>query len=94
MKRLIISNLNQLKQKYSSDLLRLVRYCRDEIRGIANQYRNVGYDDDEIEEKIGNYLDEIYKDYLLTAQNEYFVTEEEFDNIYSILEDIEGPVSL
>ena len=60
MKRLILNSLEGLKRKYSYECLRQVSYCRDEIRGIANQYRMRGLDDEVVEQKIGNYLDEAY----------------------------------
>ena len=94
MKKAILSPLEVLKRKYSRSLLSEIAYCRDEIRGLVGQDRASGYSDDEIEAKMGDYLDEVYSDYFHVAANEYGVTEEEFDYIYQILEDIDGPVVL
>lgn len=92
MKRMLLSNVEKLKRKYNIDLLRQVRYCRDEIRGVVQQDRDSGYSDDEIESKMGDYLDEIYESYFKTAEEEYGLSEEEFDYIYQVFEDIEGKI--
>lgn len=92
MKRLLTDSFAELKKLYSADQIREVGYCRDEIRGLANQYRRRGYDDSEIEEVIGDYLDEIYEVYQKSAGEDFGLTEAQFDEIYSILEDIDGPI--
>ena len=94
MKKLLLNSIDRLRRKYSYDCLKQVSYCRDEIRGLANQYRRRGYDDEEIEKKIGNYLDEVYNDYLEVAEEQYGLSEDEFDFIYNVMEDIDGPIEL
>ena len=87
MKRLVISELDKLKRKYSLDLLQYVKYCRDEIRGLKMERIDQGYDESEVEDQIGTYLDEVYGEYFNHAQEEFNVSEEEFDHIYQVLEE-------
>lgn len=94
MKKLRLSGLDALKKKYSTDVLLQVKFCRDEIRGIKFAEIDCGYDEVEVEDRIGDYLDEIYEEYLKIAEEEYGLTEEEFDSIYEIMEDIPGLVEL
>lgn len=94
MKRLRISKIDLLKRKYSSDVLLQVKCCRDEIRSIKFNEIEVGYDESEVEERIGDYLDDIYESYLKIAEEEYGLTEQEFDNIYETMEEVPGLIEL
>lgn len=90
----LLNSVEGLKQKYCYDCLRQVSYCRDEIRGLTNQYRRRGFGNEVIEQEMGDYLDEVYSDYLEVAQDYHGLTEEEFDHIYNVMEEIDGPVIL
>lgn len=94
MKRLMKYPLDQLKQKYTTDQIRQVLYCRDDIRGLVAQDRAMGYDDEDIERRMGDYLDEVYDSYQKRAESRYGLTEEEFEQIYVVLEGIAGRVTL
>ena len=94
MKRVLRTPLDQLKQKYTLDQLKQVLWCRDDIRGLVAQDRAMGYDDADIEARMGDYLDEVYDSYQQRAESKYGLSEEEFEQIYTILEGIEGRVSL
>lgn len=94
MKRVVLSQLEQLKRKYSLDQLRQAKYCRDEIRGLVLQDRNLGYSDDEIENRMGDYLDEVYESYQQYSEHELGLPEKDFDYIYTVLEDIDEPIKL
>jgi len=92
MKRQIYSKIDKLKKRFSADQIRQVKYCLGEIRGLKNQY--FGYDDDEIEAKIGDYLDETYEIYQKCALRDTGLAEEDFDYIYRVLDSLEGPIQL
>lgn len=94
MKRLKSTGLDLLKRKYSIDALLQVKFCRDEIRGIKQPEIDGGYDEIEVENRIGDYLDEIYEEYQEVAEREYGLSEEEFDYIYQVMEDIPGLIEL
>lgn len=92
--RMTSPELESLKKEYSTEELKSVLYCRDEIRGLVWQDRAMGYSDEEIEESMGKYLDEVYNSYQESAYVDYGISEKEFDRIYTIMEDIDGLVRL
>jgi hypothetical protein len=80
--------LNNIKAKYSDELIQTIKYCRDEIRALKCAKIDIGYDEGQVEDMIGQELDKLYDAYFKEAKNEYNVTEREFDHIYEILEEL------
>lgn len=87
-----ITMLRQLQHNYDDRILQEIIYCRDEIRGLKSQW--FGYDDEEIESNIGNYLDEVYDSYKAPLVERGLISDSEFDRIYSIVECIPGKIRL
>ena len=82
--------LEDLKERYSLPQLRAVRYCRDEIRALRGTM--FGYDDDVIDQKMGDYLQETYDAYKADAIKKGLLTSAEFDMIFDIIDTVEGRV--
>ena len=80
--------LERFKRIYSEWQLRPVRQCRDEIRAIKAQW--FGYDDDYIESKIGDYLDQVYEAYQQDTVEKGLLTADEFDSIYEVIDRVKG----
>ena len=89
MKITKVSDIETLRRKYSDDLIQLIVYCRDEIRGLKFSQIDSGYDEAEVEETIGDELDEIYEAYFKDAQETYGISEPEFDYIYQYFEELD-----
>ena len=87
------SKITQLRKQFTDEQLQEVKNCRDEIRGLVWQDRELGYSDDEIEETMGDYLDEVYESYQQSAYVNYDLSENDFERIYRVLESIDGIVS-
>lgn len=69
-----------LRKKYSEDQINIVRNCLSEIEAWKDRYMYL--DDDEIEDKIGEQLDNIYDEYRSFAASHSILTETEFNEIF------------
>ena len=78
-----ISEIPEL-QKFKPLQLQAAWDCLSEINGLKMPYYHL--DNDEIEERIGDYLDETYEVYKgFYTEDHNVLTPEEFDYIYEVL---------
>lgn len=69
-------------KKYSSEQVKFVRDCLDEIISIANE----GYDNQDIEDNISRNMNECLRDYKSVALEDDILTSEEFDELYEAMD--------
>lgn len=82
--------LEDLKQQYTLQQLKSVRYCLSEIRGLRKTM--FGHDDDEIDAEMGEYLAETYDAYKADAVKKGLLSPREFDMIFDVISEVEGPL--
>lgn len=79
------STLNKLKsarsilQKYSTDQVKFVQECFDEVCSIASD----SFDTEDTDEIVGRRMDECINDYAATAVEDGLLTDNEFDELYN-----------
>ena len=79
-----ISKAHRDLEKYSDEQIEYVKECSDAItKAISDMYVN---DDDDLDTPIGPKLSEIKRDYLEGAIEDDLMTEEEFEDIYNLLD--------
>lgn len=81
------SSVAFLLNNYTYDQLRQVRNCIADIRGV--EYSCLSADSDDDDPVLNEYLDELYMAYREEGVDNGIMTEQEFDNIYDVMTDID-----